>query len=323
MSLKMVHITHYDMDGAGCAVFVKNAIKLQQKLGKVIRVYANYDRIPEIIHNTVYSYKDEDICLFITDMRIDIKDLKMVLEQPNVKRLVYIDHHERGEKNRGALEGLKYTHKKFFYRWRQGMSATILTKSFFEDQGMVFDSSLDELARRVDLFDEWRVEDKDFMKGHSLNYLFWSLGADGFVDAFDEKFELSEMHKEIILYEETEQAKYFKSSEQYTHTFDLARGRKLLVAFHPAGKYGNDYTLMYDCDLYLIYSHQTASISKFSVRSRNPYFNAHEICQKVTEELGGSGGGHAMASGFHVPSSVPLETVFEVFMKTLESTYKI
>jgi len=318
------NITHHDMDGAGCAVIIKHLFKEKLGLGKVHRTTVSYNDTEQIISNEVSS-SQEDTLLIITDVRVQTSFLKKLLtDYHQVKKILYVDHHER-EDGRKGLEGLKYLHpSKFEYRWRKGYSATQLCYDLAREHGIPTTDELDLFVECVDCYDEWKLDEEKFNEGFGLNETFWELGFHKFFDETFNGLVWSEKLKEIVIRKTTEQKEYFDRNEKYATILDLAKDRKLLVSFNPEGKYTNLYTLNYEADLFLIFAYEKNGIYKFSIRSRNSYFDADKIAAGMSTIFKSpKGGGHKGAAGFVIPSTHSLEEVFEGFMENLDNLYFI
>lgn len=321
--MKIIQCTHHDLDGVSSAIIMKHLFNVYYGLGKVHRFSVGYEDTNQLILNKL-STDPDDTFLIITDLRIETKFLKLLLNMKKIKRLLYIDHHER-EDDRKGLEGLKYIFKeKFTYRWRKGYSATELCYQLAKERGLPTTSKLDNLVKCTDVYDEWKLNDSKFDEGFALNEVFWELSFFKFFDKMYDGLTWTDDVKEIAKIKINEQNEYFKENKKHIQILDLAKDRKLLISFNPIGKYTNIYTLKYDADLFLIFGHEKNDQFKFSVRSRNPYFDANEICQNMKNFLEGSkGGGHKGASGLLIPSKFSLEQIFDSFMKNLDSLYFI
>jgi len=321
--MKIIQITHFDLDGASCAIVMKQLFNNHLDLGKVQRTPVGYEDTNQLILNKL-SVNPDDVFLIITDLRIETKFLKLLLNMKKIKKLLYIDHHERDDDRKG-LESLKYLFKeKFSYRWRKGFSATELCYQLAKERGLPTTLELDNLVKCTDVYDEWKLTDKEFDKGFALNEVFWELGFFNFFDKMYNGLVWTDDVKKIVKEKINEQNEYFKNNEKHIQTLDLAKNRKLLISFNPEGKYTNIYTLKYDADLYLVFAFEKNEKYKFSVRSRNSYFDANEICQNMKNYLEGSqGGGHKGASGLAIPTKYSLEQIFEAFMENLNSLYFI
>jgi len=322
--MKLIQVTHHDMDGAGSAIVMKKLFKDHLGLGKVERHSVGYSETNQLILNILSTVQDEDVFLIITDLRIETKFLSLLLRMEKIKKFLYVDHHERAD-GRTGLESLKYLHKeRFLYRWRKTYCATELCFQLAKEHGMPSTPEFDKLMARVDAYDMWHEEDKHFQEAFGLNELFWELGFNPFIEQFYDGLIWTDELKAIVKEKIDEQNLYFKEGKDHIMEIDLANDRKLLMSFNPKGKFGNLYTLRYEADLFLIFAYVKDDFYKFSLRGRNPYFDTNLIAETMGSFIEhASGGGHAQAAGLQIPAKHDFEFIFEQFMACLASLYKI
>jgi len=322
--MKLIQVTHHDMDGAGAAIVMKKLFKDHLGLGKVERHSVGYSETNQMILNILSTVQDEDIFLIITDLRIETKFLTLLLRMDKIKNLLYVDHHERSD-GRTGLESLKYLHKsRFMYRWRKTYCATELCFQLAKEHGMPSTSEFDKLIARVDAYDMWHENNKHFQEAFGLNELFWELGFNPFIDQFYDGLIWTDDLKAIVKEKIDEQNLYFEEGQEHIMEVPLANDRKLLMSFNPQGKFGNLYTLRYEANLFLIYAYPKDGFYKFSLRGRDSYFDTNLIAENMDKFIPNAfGGGHAQAAGLHIPIENDFEHIFEQFMACLDSLYKI
>jgi len=322
--MKIINFTHSDLDGVVCSIIMSHLFKDHLKLGDIQQVQLNYVDTEQMILNTLNSQK-ENVFVIITDLRIETKFLKTILKMDSVFKLVYIDHHEREDDRRG-LDSLMYVHKeKFIYIWRIGYSASELSYQLAKKQNVPITDKLNYLVQCADLYDEWRIKDKRFQEGFNLNEIYWEFGFEKFFEYFYEGLVWNDEINDTVKTKLKEQDDFFKENdENYCQIIELKKDRKLLVSFNPQGKFNNLYTLRYDADLFLLFAYETGGLLKFSVRSKNSYFDCNLITKNISKYIkDAKGGGHKGASGLSVPAYYKLEEIFEAFMQNLEEIYNI
>ena len=323
--MRIIHMTHHDLDGAGCAIAIKHLFNRHLQLGKVQVETIGYIDTKQFIFNNLSIHKDEDLLLIVSDVRVETEVLNSILSTfPNVRKFLYVDHHERVDDRKG-LEGIKYLQKgRFDYRWRKGHAAAKLCYEIAREQGASNSSEMEKLIKCIDAYDEWKIEEQPFREGYRLNEVFWEMGFFPFYDKFNEGLKWDDDALEIVERKLKEQDDYFNSNKKYIHTIELANDRKLLMSFDPRGLFTNLYTLRYDASLYFIFGKDKDGLLKFSFRVRDSYFDANQICMTLSEAYKGvSGGGHKGAAGIVFPKSYTFEDIFDMVMETLEKLYKI
>jgi len=314
------NVTHSDMDGVGCSIIMNKLFHDHMGLDKIQITKTSYGDLFQNIMNFA-SYPEEDTVLIITDLSVETHFLKKILELPHIKKLLYIDHHERSDARKG-LEGLKYFYSgKFQYRWRKGISATKSAYEYSIKNGIQPTKELDRLVSIIDVYDEWRKDDPKFTEGLALDEVYWDIGFEAFYDQFYDGLIWTKEMKTFVAARVQEQNDYFDEADQYIQKFEFGK-KKVLVSFNPKGKYNNLFTLRYDADLFILFDYESKSMRKFSLRSSNDNFYD---CNKITNEAasyfkGSKSGGHKGAAGISVPLNVELFELVEKIMEVVEKS---
>jgi len=311
------NVTHADMDGVGCSIILSHLFKDKMELGDIEITKTSYSDLHQTIMNTI-SYPQEDTILIISDLGVDTEFLKKILEIPHIKKLLYIDHHERSD-SRTGLDSLKYFNKgKFQYRWRKGFSATASVYEFCLKSGIDQSKELDYLVKVIDAYDEWKLKDPKFNEGLALNEIYWDIGFDEFFNKFYHGLEWTLEMKRFVKDRFNEQNEYFKNNEEFIQEFELGK-EKVLISFNPQGKYNNLYSLRYDANLFILFDYESNSLKKFSLRaSNNSKIDCNVIARDIADKIkGGKGGGHKGAAGLSVPTEVDLEELFDAILEVL------
>ena len=321
-----LQITHYDLDGAVCAILCKYAIKTHGVAGyiqgKVERIPAVYEKIPEVIFNSiaVQKHNDEQVDMIITDLRISSADLAKTVESPFIRSLLYIDHHERDGEI--GLQTIDYMDNKFDFAWMHGQyAAAALTLRYFVTKlGVKFPDSMFKLVKLTDAFDEWKKDSPLFPEAVLLNDLFWEYGFNDFCSEFGSGYNLTNKHRQDLERIEKEKDKYFEEAAENCAVLEYGKNKTCLVSMQPGGKWANEYTLRWDCNTYLILGKAKTGVITFSTRARDDKTQVNEIASQVASKFGGTGGGHYTAAGFYVSGDTALSDVVETFMETLENS---
>lgn len=314
------NLTHWDLDGVVSNIVVENA--LSQFAAKVVTIPTTYEDKDVKLLNILEmaAYEGEPYWIVITDLNLDNEYLERALNDKNLKKMLYLDHHPRD--GRGELKDLAKDYKGIFaYSFTKDFCGAKIALEFFEEAPLInLSDDIHELVRLTDIYDCWRIKHPDFQKkAYYLNDLFWNLKFDDFKKAFYNGYKLTDEHKEIIKKLNSERTSYLKETkEKYSTAFPLDNDDSLLFVHHPAGRFVNDMTIAFPThQLYLIFKYQAKGLNIFSVRSGSKKYNVTELVGKLEKLFKGSeGGGHADAGGISVPVDVPLGEFFETFAET-------
>ncbi|MGC8768901.1 DHH family phosphoesterase [Calditerrivibrio sp.] len=277
----ILHVTHNDLDGVGCAILVKRCYDF------VDTYYLNYDDVDSFIQNNYANYEQ----LIISDISPSEETFKYI---ENHIEIVFIDHHKTSlHLGEYALSYLDTT-----------VSATYLTMKWLEESG--FDlSEYHDFVDCVNDFDMWHLKRDDSLK---MNMLFTILGLDRFRERFlnNPSTKFTEVELLLLDLESESLDKYLKNAEKMVKTFVDKNNRKFGAIF--AEKYnselGNHLIKTHDFDYVFIINAQRG---KVSMRSK-PDFDVSEIAVK------NGGGGHKNAAGF----STNYDFGLNQFLKNLE-----
>lgn len=151
---EMIHLTHTDLDGFGCAVVSSAALGEE----KIIRyLHADYHELDKVLEEAAESGTKE---ILITDLNLNEDQAKFV-DECFTKKLL-IDHHGTGAK---VADRYKW------YHLHEGVCATKLLYDFFDLRGKFsgrsssdreFKKGLEFFVDIVDDYDIWRLEKRDF-----------------------------------------------------------------------------------------------------------------------------------------------------------------
>lgn len=273
MGLKVVIITHIDLDGSGCEIILRK----MYPNATVIRV--NYGFEEDMANRKLIAEAD---LVFIVDMSVS-KEFATLLDNTTKtagKTVWLMDHHD------SAIR--KYDGQ--YYDWMildTNRSGTQIVYDAFKHVPEV--APYGELARLVNDYDLWKHEDENSIK---LQFLWSGLGKDTFCDRFLENPNLTFSDEETEVMDNSYN-KYLESYEKALPTIEIYT--------HPDGSRFAYCQIEYSASLV------ASRILKENVENfewlvcLNPYRGSlsfrslnHPINQ-IAESLGG--GGHSTAAG--------------------------
>lgn len=187
--MRVFHITHTDLDGAGCAVIAH--IAYQPNVNAPDTVYVNYDRIDDAIRTTLADIDDSlksskyasiKHVLLITDISPQGSDLYEHLDyihgQGNVEVLC-VDHHKTSadqlRSRPWAKHELGISATRLLYEYRYGIPERLPSTA---------STPLANFVMAVDAYDMWRTGSEFRARAEDLNRLFHFLSSEEFVRRF-------------------------------------------------------------------------------------------------------------------------------------------
>lgn len=261
----ILHVTHNDLDGAGCSVLIKRYLDVAHT------VYLNYDEIDNFLIKNYYNYNK----IIITDLSPSLETAKYLT---NYVELFFIDHHITSKDLTNILDSYHDITK----------SATLLTYEWLAEMG--FDvKSYGEFANCVNDYDMWHLKIEESLK---LNMLFSLMGIDRFVERFlkNPTVKFDESEKMLLEIEEESKNKYLDHSLKNLNLYTDKSNRKFAVIF--AERYNSElghHILNFTDAVYVFIIN--AQKKKISLRSRGEV-DVSEIA------INNGGGGHKNAAGF-------------------------
>lgn len=261
----ILHITHNDLDGAGCSVLMKKFLEPD------FTVYLNYDEIDNFIINNSHKYHK----IIITDLSPSLEVAKFLVESVDV---LFIDHHITSEHLVEYFDSFHDTTK----------SGTLLTFEWLMENNFKC-GSYRTFAESVNDYDMWHLRIADSLK---LNMLFSLLGIDRFVERFLKNSSVKFDSREALLLDIEEEAKnkYLSNGLKNINLFTDKQGRIFAVIF--AEKYNSElghYIVNNSEASYVVIIN--AQKKKISLRSK-----AEIDVSEIAVQNGG--GGHKNAAGF-------------------------
>lgn len=265
MDKKIIHITHNDMDGAGCAILMK------KHFHDLSVFYLDYDNIDNFIMDNWEKYT----YLIITDVSPKLETIEYINNKIKFK---IIDHHKTSK------TFIKYPNT--IYDTKK--SATLLTFEWLLNKNKEINAYKD-LSYAINDFDLWENRIK---KSRELNIIFTFYGSKKFTKRFLSNPNLSfeECEKTIITAETDNLNKYLNDALQNSQFFRDKKNMPFAVVF--AEKYSTelgDHVLIHSEAEYIIIIN--AQKKKVSLRSKKE-FDVSILAQA------NKGGGHKNAAGF-------------------------
>ncbi|MGA1846107.1 DHH family phosphoesterase [Deferribacter abyssi] len=261
----ILHITHNDLDGAGCGIIVKKA------LHKTDTYYLNYDEVDEFLIKSYVNYDK----IIITDV-VPSKDVFDLIRRE--RDVLLIDHHKTTlhfRKYKGVIHSME-------------KCATLLTYEWLINEGYEI-SNYEDFVKLVNDYDIWILDDR---RSLDLNMLFYLYGLERFVDRFLKKPSVDFEDKENFLLEieKCRQKDYLIRAKDYITINKDKEGKKFgyLFAEMYNSELGHFLINEFSLDYVIIINAQK---KKISLRSRKD-IDVSNIAKK------NGGGGHKNAAGF-------------------------
>lgn len=267
--MKVLHITHNDLDGLGCGVLIKKFLP-----GSITTNYLSYDDIDSVIEKNFHKFDQ----IVITDVSPAFNTIEVLAGEKDV---LLIDHHLTTEKLKKFPFTVHSTEK----------CATLLTYDYLISQGFKAEA-YKRMAEAINDIDLWLLRGEEGMK---LNMLFHLLG----IARMEERllqtpFEgFTEAEKLLISIEEDRKENYIKKAmKNLTIHTDKANLRFAAVfAESYASELGNTIIAQNIADYVIMINAQGRRVS---LRSRKDV-SIVEIAERM------NGGGHKNAAGFPAP----------------------
>jgi len=271
----ILHVTHNDLDGAGCAVLIKKYLDVADT------VYLNYDEIDDYLIKNYNSFNK----IIITDLSPTIETAKFLT---NYSELFFIDHHKTSEDLSEVIDSYHDITK----------SATLLTLEWLKDIGFQVEEYRD-FAECVNDYDMWHLKREDSL---TMNMYFSLVGINRFVKRFlDNPTTIFDSYEKMLLeIEEESKSKYLDNALKNLTFYEDIEGRKLAVIF--AERYNSElgHHIINNTEAqYVIIIN--AQKKKISLRSKNDI-----DVSKIAVNNGG--GGHKNAAGFSTDFDFCLNT---------------
>lgn len=170
--MKIVHFTHIDLDGVGCAAIAQLYANMTHADYEV--TYCDYDDINEKVNTFLDSEQKVGVSLLITDISVDKETADHIQTEkaklPNAFKPMLIDHHKTAE----------FLNE---YDWAKVVigdtesGTSILAKVMFDDSVHAITSFADAVAE----YDTWRFDKNSLGLAKQLNYLCYMMSHEDFI----------------------------------------------------------------------------------------------------------------------------------------------
>ncbi|RLC85319.1 MAG: hypothetical protein DRJ03_12065 [Chloroflexi bacterium] len=326
MKTLRIHVTHTDLDGAGCAVVFLRAFGGTDKFYTV-----NHDRIDSVVRQVLHQdiglspltfagpstgqawediAKAKDahgkIVLWITDIAPSVAvmdDLLMLWEKELFDELLVCDHHKTSAHLcNGETVGGEYND---FVVYGDGICGAELVYHYADRKKLLsnLDSRLREFVAAVDAYDLWKLDSPRRERGENLNKLFRLYGIARFADIFcdDPERDKKKESAELIGVLEANQKKAIAAciralKQDNASVLTDNCNRKFMYVFNNGdGVTSQLGQAMLDAFEDIDYAAVVSSNGVVSLRSRKGGTDVSSIAKRHP-----NGGGHANASGFKI-----------------------
>jgi len=282
--MKILSISHYDLDGFGCQLSILEKFKNHQ----VTLDNCGYGKIIDTIKK--YDFNDYDL-VFITDLNFNEEQQKFLKEK--VKnyngKFVYIDHHLYDTKKYLDFDKIIIDTTK---------SASLKTFEILK----IENEKLKKLIEIIDIYDLWKVDNPKFKFANYFNTYFWKY-SDTFIYRMQKinydisllKDELKQIYKEVKNYFKNNKLIFQFKNVLVTYSFDYVNH---LEEYYPT------------CNFFIMVNLDSNRISfkdKIGIRNK---------IQNVIEKYNGEFGGHEFAYGCVIPN---LSSKYKEIVKKLIS----
>lgn len=281
-------LTHNDLDGVGCGILAKLALK--------DKVDVSYNSISGLNYQVAAFLEKGDLGteLFITDLSVSEENEKEISEfVASGGKVKLIDHHKSAEHlNRNGWALVTVTQPD----GRQA-SATSLFYEFLLQNGLLSPVPiLSEFVELVRQYDTWEWDANDNFTAKQLNDLFFMFSIEEFEDKIisklttDEAFSFDEIEQKLLDVEEDRVERYIRRKKREVYQMNI--GNYLAGIVHAESYHselGNEISKEFSHLDYI--AMVMVGGKRISLRTTHDDVDVSEIAAKY------DGGGHQKASG--------------------------
>lgn len=303
MKDKVVLLSHYDLDGAGCSVLADHIWDV------VDRKHQGYPKIRKSLGYLIGEHSLNVDTIVIADLKMEIDDL--LLARLAFKNVIYYDHHESSE------EFASYASPTFHFNFSLDLCSTALMwMDGVRNRGAVTTKELNAFANVVNTYDLWKNTTGRWQQGVFLNDLFWHLHMDDFRTRFKDGF-AGFTQSEIDWHADLEEKR--KEVIDSATVEEMESGSKVVVLSESKGI--NFVSTQMDGDLFYIIS-PDFSMHNVSVRTKEGFkINVNSAISFLAEKYPDkvlSAGGHAAAGGITFKDHLSLNDMVDFLYETDE-----
>lgn len=287
-------ISHFDLDGVGCAIFTKKLYDVSESKAQ------GYPKIRQNLDKLATNHSDT---IVFADLRVEPQDLKFALE--HWKKVIYFDHHLQSEQYAAIPQG-----ERFEFHYSEEKCATRLVFEEWMKQGGRPTKEEANFAMLVDIYDLWRDENPLFDKAFALNDMFWELNFWNFERRMQNGFLDFTSEEKSVLY--NLKASRIKTIEDAPKQELGGGGIVLMIEDKEALNYVVRCDLLKEYDaFFILYSIDGVLSLSVRVRKDTPYNVDMAIQEMIKEKVPfvTGGGGHEKAGGIIIDTEDPFYSI--------------
>jgi len=285
---KILNVTHYDLDGAGCSILLK------YMFDHIDILPASYADISKILNECVNFHTYDYVIL--TD--ITPEDREKLVQYKD--KIVILDHHDT------AMDLLD---KKENWFVKEDFCATVLTKKYLEYQYKEDLSVFNFLTYIVNDYDMWI---HDTPRSTFINELFWKYHFDNFVKRF--KSGNTKIYEEELQYLKRRKSKY----EKILSLLDIYEIKELNGILIISEDFINELASKYLKEDYSIVFVINPKNYKLSIRHSIDDLHIGNLVKSLN-----LGGGHKFAAGVNSTSMDEVENYVELIKNELKQILEV
>ena len=300
---KVVLLSHYDLDGAGCSV-------LSDHIWDVVdRKHQGYPKVRKSLSYLIGEYSEDVDTIVIADLKIELDDLLMALIA--FKNVIYYDHHESSEYF--ATEEFQKAHPNFECHFSLDLCSTALMWiDGVKNKGAKRTPQLDAFMNMVDTYDLWHTEKARWNQSIILNDFFWHLHMRDFRKRFKDGFS-GYTDDELVFAANLHQSR-INVIERAT-VEEMESGSKVVVV--EESKAINFVSSVMEGDVFYIIAPDWAK-TNVSVRIKDDVLDNFNVNDGISElpirypKFVKSAGGHAAAGGINFHEHLSINDIVDV-----------
>jgi oligoribonuclease NrnB/cAMP/cGMP phosphodiesterase (DHH superfamily) len=284
--MKILSISHYDLDGFGCQLCI------YEKFKKHNIDYDNcgYGKIEKTLEK--YDFNNYDL-VFITDLNFNKNQQKLLynkLQNYNGK-CIYIDHHQYE-----TTEWLEKSNLKLIIDTSK--SATLKTFEILKLEN----KNLKKLCEIIDIYDMWRTDNPKFKLANYFNSWFWENNQKFRPLMKNINYDISQIKNELKKVKQNVE-KFFKENINKKIFYN----KNVLISFDYG--YSNHIYEFFPDTKFAVFVNLNQN--RISIKDN---LSLKEKVKKIAEKYNGECGGHIEAYGMVIPD---LQNKYQNILKDL------
>ena len=301
----MYHLfTHNDLDGVGCGIIAKLALK-----DEVIVSYNSIGRLNQQVESFLEQATLEDV-LIVTDLSVNKENEQNISEfVAKGGKALLIDHHKT------SLHLNEHSWASVTVKQEDGKltSATSLFYQFVVEQNWLSRSrNVEEFVELVRLYDTWEWEANANLSAKRLNDLFFMFSIEEFEEkvtnklTLDDVFDFDEVEQTLLKVEESRVDRYIKRKKR--EVYQVTVGPHVAGVVHAESYHselGNELSKEYSHLDYIAIT--MVGGKRLSFRTVHDDIDVSEVAGKY------EGGGHQKAAGCNLTEKAFKQFVEQTF----------